>query len=424
METPNSGEVKALEDIRPEHGAVVPASPAGPPQSLGPTGHGVQPEINDFWSERAKTDAIVRSMRPAALPDNDQGLPNLHEFIGPERTMNSPGSEPGMNLGIQMVMRGIADENLKLRQELRAMKEAMMNHGVQGGYGPVHQYHQRVPLDLPSGNGGGNPGGLVEMVGSAVGGLKGLLGIQDQASSSSTLIPMFNQPGGLNLSLGLADSNVLPLEVQSPAGAPLPSGLGSIDEKAGIGTLSSPGVPSGTTNVATLMGVASNTGVGNGDQGFVRPETLGGVSVPHVPGGSVGPGHQGNQMVIGGQVIGGGQTQPVVTQCVSGQRYGGLELQGQGIPGSDPVQQHPGGGHPSGGSLQPGAGGPPGGQAAVHREVVDILGEGIRAIPINLGAVQGEMAVSILAVLVIKEDLVDQEDQMILVVMVVVGMCR
>ena len=57
--TPDSARPKALEDIQPEHGAL--ARPVGPPVSLGP-------QVNPFWSESMRDEAILRACRPAHLP--------------------------------------------------------------------------------------------------------------------------------------------------------------------------------------------------------------------------------------------------------------------------------------------------------------------------------------------------------------------
>lgn len=59
--TPDSSGQRAIEDIRPEHGAL--ARPSGPPTTLGP-----QVPVKPFWSETQRDEAILRACRPSHLP--------------------------------------------------------------------------------------------------------------------------------------------------------------------------------------------------------------------------------------------------------------------------------------------------------------------------------------------------------------------
>lgn len=225
MVTPQSEEQKlALEDIRAEHGALVPASPVGQPQVLGPpAGHGGSSEVNAFWSEKVKNEAILRAMRPAALPGDDgDGLQHLQEFLGEKQMATSPGSDPGTLLGGNMLMRVMADENAKLKQELQAMRDSMFKYGLGGngaGNNPqaaqgeafqhgLHVYHPE------------HRSGLNSALGSAVGGIKGLLGIKDQASS--TLIPMLVGEASTCTTLGTWNAGGAQVEALQHGGAHLP----------------------------------------------------------------------------------------------------------------------------------------------------------------------------------------------------------
>ena len=58
--TPESGGVKAIEDVPPSAGVI--ARPEGPPTVLGPA------NWNPFWSEGMRDEAILRAIRPIDLP--------------------------------------------------------------------------------------------------------------------------------------------------------------------------------------------------------------------------------------------------------------------------------------------------------------------------------------------------------------------
>lgn len=110
--TPDSGH-KALEDIQPEHGALV--RPQGPPISLGP-------QVNPFWSEAAREEAILRACRPAHLP------PESQDGQQPQVSSMSPPREPPE--AFRTVMHSLLQENARLWSE----REALAAH--HGAWGP------------------------------------------------------------------------------------------------------------------------------------------------------------------------------------------------------------------------------------------------------------------------------------------------
>ena len=107
--TPESGGKKALEDIQPDHGALV--GPTGPPVSL-------SPQINPFWSESAREEAILRACRPAHLPREGQ------DTIPCQATTTSPPREP--HEAFRAMVGGLLQENARLWTE----REAFANQGA------------------------------------------------------------------------------------------------------------------------------------------------------------------------------------------------------------------------------------------------------------------------------------------------------
>lgn len=279
MVTPQSNEgLKALEDLRPEHGAIVPTSPSGPPRVLGPSRSGGGVEVNAFWSERVQNDAVLRSMRPAALPDEGEGLQHLQEFLVERPNMNSPGSDPGVGIANHMYLRIMADENAKLKQELQFMRHALSNQGTgecRGGRpdGERGAHHHDSSL-----NWAGSHGGISEAVGSAVGGIKGLLGLKDH--SASTLIPPLGGGPSAGSLMGLgpmgSGGQVEALCLTGPQlhgeGAGKPLGMGSLGSMAGVTTMGSE-----TTNLLGLPPYRVER-VG-GDQVPVEQNGLGNVGI-------------------------------------------------------------------------------------------------------------------------------------------------
>ena len=113
----------AIEDIAASEGALVVASqallPHGPPTTYGPQrrddgrskkdgkGHGTsrQVEVNPFWSQTIKDEAMLRAMRPAGLPDASTST---------ARPTASGGDEMGVD--IQEVLRAVMSQNSMLKR--------------------------------------------------------------------------------------------------------------------------------------------------------------------------------------------------------------------------------------------------------------------------------------------------------------------
>lgn len=121
--TPESGGQKALEDIQPEHGALV--LPQGAPVSLGP-------QINPFWSETARDEAILRACRPAHLPQESQEGPSQVPSVSPPR-------EPSEAL--KVMMSGLLQENARLWSEREAFAASQNAWRQQASsYGPPQSW--------------------------------------------------------------------------------------------------------------------------------------------------------------------------------------------------------------------------------------------------------------------------------------------
>ena len=101
--TPDSSQ-KALEDIRPEHGALT--GPVGPPTALGPA-------INPFWSESAREEALLRACRPAHLPSSaEDPTPQVHQqavaSVSPQRDIPD---------AVKAMVQSLVQENSRLWSE-------------------------------------------------------------------------------------------------------------------------------------------------------------------------------------------------------------------------------------------------------------------------------------------------------------------
>ena len=122
--TPESGGQKALEDIQPEHGAMV--RPQGTPTVLGP-------QINPFWSESARDEAILRACRPAHLPQESQ------EAFPPQVSSVSPPREPAE--AFRVMMNNLMRENAGLWTEREAeMASQNMWRQQPCSYGPQQSW--------------------------------------------------------------------------------------------------------------------------------------------------------------------------------------------------------------------------------------------------------------------------------------------
>ena len=60
LKTPSEGEGRTCTDLVPLKG------PEGPPQVLGPG------DLNPFWSEKAKEEAVLKAMRPSSTMTRGQ----------------------------------------------------------------------------------------------------------------------------------------------------------------------------------------------------------------------------------------------------------------------------------------------------------------------------------------------------------------
>ena len=102
-----------------------------------PSGDEKEKVGNPFWSERAKEEAMVRSMRPSSLPD-------LNQVVEPGQSRTSTptplrealgGGLSGQDVG--GLLQGVVEENEKLRRELEELKGISHpgGHGGQRGHG-------------------------------------------------------------------------------------------------------------------------------------------------------------------------------------------------------------------------------------------------------------------------------------------------
>ena len=100
--TPESNGPRAIKDIQPEHGALV--RPNGPPTTLGP-----QAQVNPFWSETQRDEAILRACRPSHLPRE------IPEVAPPSTTAVSPPREAPD--AVRLMFHGLLQENARLWSE-------------------------------------------------------------------------------------------------------------------------------------------------------------------------------------------------------------------------------------------------------------------------------------------------------------------
>lgn len=113
--TPESGGVRALEDIPASAGALV--QPAGPPTVLGPA------NWNPFWSEGWKDEAILRAIRPLDLPsDSTELLPGETPNTSPPRERQE---------AVKAFVQSLISENARLWSEREAWSQSSGSWGHQ-----------------------------------------------------------------------------------------------------------------------------------------------------------------------------------------------------------------------------------------------------------------------------------------------------
>ena len=142
--TPESGGPRAIEDIRPDHGALM--RPQGPPVVLAPS-----VQVNPFWSESARDEAILRACRPTHLPS---------EVPEPAQHVAAPVVSPPRESqeAVRRMMQGLLQENAKLWSEREMFASGHGNWGHAHGHFGFQQPHlgsllgeQQGPMRNPLG---------------------------------------------------------------------------------------------------------------------------------------------------------------------------------------------------------------------------------------------------------------------------------
>ena len=103
--------------------ALVPAEPAGQPVVFTPQKPEAGDQPNSFWSDKARDEMALRSMRPSSLPQPED-LPERMAGPTPARSQTADfgGSPQEWMRSLGNAFRGMAEENSKLRAELQSMK--------------------------------------------------------------------------------------------------------------------------------------------------------------------------------------------------------------------------------------------------------------------------------------------------------------
>ena len=376
--TPDSGQ-KALEDIQPEHGALV--RPQGPPTSLGP-------QVNPFWSEAARDEAILRACRPAHLP------PESQEVQHPQVSSMSPPRDPPEVF--RTMMQSLLQENARLWSEREAFAAHHGAWGPQpGGFGQQQSWFGSV-LGEGMGHERNVMGAVMEALKASMGsmpspkerGMLGNLGMPVEHSGSG-LFPR-QDAGFLGGCGSMAKGSLMEL-------FNMVSGAGQVSTGQGHGTMefgrtwngpTGSGLPTERSGRAPVVGAREEKGATGGEpsavQGPLPVDAQGGSCLqPGQPGeGSGGASVPGDSRVHPGELLCQGDGGQGVTSggndsqrgAGSASGYGGLSGGGflgghsGGIPGGLPSGfpgGHPGGGggfpggHPGGGGGFPG--GHPGG---------------------------------------------------------------
>ena len=129
--TPNSGGVRAIEDVGPQDGVMM--RPSGPPRVLGPE------LVNPFWSESVREEALLRAIRPTDLP------PQESPELMPAGTPNV--SPPRESDAVRAVIQGLMAENAKLWME----KDAMTPHQMDSHMGYMPSWVPQQQMGMGSG---------------------------------------------------------------------------------------------------------------------------------------------------------------------------------------------------------------------------------------------------------------------------------
>ena len=147
--------VLAIEDIAAKEGALVAVTgellPYGPPTTYGPQrreesrkkdgkGHGTSRpvEVNPFWSQTVKDEAMLRAMRPAGLPETSTSS---------TRPMASGGEEMGVD--IQEVLRAVMSQNSMPKRELADLKKRIEDSGKEKDRAFKEVHRPKPPASTP-----------------------------------------------------------------------------------------------------------------------------------------------------------------------------------------------------------------------------------------------------------------------------------
>ena len=337
--TPDSGGVKALEDIRPEHGALT--VPSGPPVTLGP-------EVNPFWSESAKEEAILRACRPSHLPKE------LPDSFAPAQTSVSPPRE--VPDAVRAMVQGLVQENARLWSEREAYSygQGGWGHPPGGSYGPQPWYggmpsqrQERSPIEV-----------MMDMMKSSLGAAapsrdRGLLGpLALPSDQGGSFLPTRQDGGGFGGQSSMPRGSLMELfNLVSSAGGMFGSqsmGASEARQFSGEGVTGSSSQGSGRVSGERVQGGAEIPGAGMGG----NPQGRSGVPVGDPVSQEAGaPGDQGEGVSARG---GAGQELGEASR----QGDGGQGQSNSGVPGGGLPD---GGGFPGGSAPTNGFGGYPGG---------------------------------------------------------------
>ena len=148
------GGTLALEDAPPEAGVVALVSqellPVGPPTSYGPQrreesrkkdgkgfgGHPV-PQVNPFWSQTMKDEAMLRAMRPTSLPQSS--APSTGEMA----------TEDAVGMDLKEVMKAVMAQNSMLKRELVELKKKIEDSDREKDRGLKEADRPRPPSSTP-----------------------------------------------------------------------------------------------------------------------------------------------------------------------------------------------------------------------------------------------------------------------------------